>query len=510
MAARIKERVLAEKLGELRSALDDPRGAAPREWTPKALGKLAALIRGGDDAALFRVNPVRFAAENGIVESEAIDLFLHAARHGLFDMVWSLVCPTCGDAVESVHALERLPARFTCSLCAADAEAVLDDLVQVTFTVSPAVRDIAFHRPEALSIEDYHLKYHFDPGAALPGGARFVEELPKAVKGLSWVSPGQRRRLPLDVDEGSLVFADLLHHQGASLAVSGARADREQRLTLSFEGGKLRLDRSVIAPGPLLLTIENTTAQRSPLVILGRPPASPRPPLAFPPFLSGRRLLSTQTFRDLFCGEVIRGTGGIAVRDLTILFTDLDGSTALYEHLGDPQALSVVRQHFERLGRAIGSCAGACVKTIGDAVMASFLNPVDAVRAALEMNREIAGFNRSAAGGELVLKIGIHAGPCLAVTMNGRLDYFGQAVNVARRVQGLAGAGEIWVSGEVFGYPGVRALLKGKRVFGGKARLRGRSEPAPVYKIVPAAPAGADARQAVTASAAPAAARRAP
>ena len=165
---------------------------------------------------------------------------------------------------------------------------------------------------------------------------------------------------------------------------------------------------------------------------------------------------------------MIQGTEGIGVRDITILFTDLKGSTALYERIGDLKAFSLVHQHFDQLGRVITENSGAFVKTIGDAVMASFLSPVDAVKAGVEMIREIAKFNRSFTTRDVILKIGIHKGPCIAVTLNDRLDYFGQTVNVAARVQGLAGAEEIYVTEDVFSHPGVKTQLKGFRVFRGR------------------------------------------
>ncbi len=63
----------------------------------------------------------------------------------------------------------------------------------------------------------------------------------------------------------------------------------------------------------------------------------------------------------------------------------------------------------------------------------------------------------------MILKIGIHKGACIAVTLNDRLDYFGQTVNTASRVQGLAGAEEIYVTEEVFAFPGVKALSRAAR-----------------------------------------------
>jgi len=172
------------------------------------------------------------------------------------------------------------------------------------------------------------------------------------------------------------------------------------------------------------------------------------------PFLSGAELLSNQTFLDLFASETIVAGEGMAVRRLALLFTDLQGSTALYERIGDMKAFDLVRQHFGYLRESITGNCGALVKTIGDAVMASFIDPLDGLRAALEMRTRIAEFNLAGGGDLIASKIGLHAGACLAVTMNDRLDYFGQTVNIAARVQSLARANEIVVTDDVLSEPG--------------------------------------------------------
>ena len=106
-----------------------------------------------------------------------------------------------------------------------------------------------------------------------------------------------------------------------------------------------------------------------------------------------------------------------------------------------------MQQHFDRLQAVTGRHQGAIIKTIGDAVMAAFLNPEDAVKAALEMRETIAEFNRGQPDRALILKIGLHKGAAIAVTLNDRLDYFGQTVNIAARVQNLADADEILLVG---------------------------------------------------------------
>ena len=151
--------------------------------------------------------------------------------------------------------------------------------------------------------------------------------------------------------------------------------------------------------------------------------------------------------------------GGLAVKRLALLFTDIKGSTALYDRIGDLKAFNLVRQHFGVLRDVIAANHGALVKTIGDAVMASFHEPQSAIRAALDMLAQIRHFNDSAGEELITLKIGAHVGPCLAVTLNGRLDYFGQTVNLAARVQGLAAENEICLSDEMYSLTGAAYLL---------------------------------------------------
>ena len=187
------------------------------------------------------------------------------------------------------------------------------------------------------------------------------------------------------------------------------------------------------APGKIVFNVENATSELGLVCIAQLPPGFDITtiPLKFVPFLNGKRVLTTQTFRDLFRSEVIKASEGIGVKNITLLFTDLKGSTELYERIGDLNAFSLVQRHFERLLDVTVRNNGAIIKTIGDAVMASFLKPADAVKAALAMRNEIAAFNAEQADRALILKIGIHTGPAIAVTLNDRLDYFGQNVRTS-------------------------------------------------------------------------------
>jgi len=178
------------------------------------------------------------------------------------------------------------------------------------------------------------------------------------------------------------------------------------------------------------------------------------------PFLTAKHLLTNQTFRDLYRTDTLDIDQRLKITNLTFLFTDLKGSTDLYERVGDLVAFDLVRNHFLALNEIVADESGAVVKTIGDAVMATFPTPDRAVAAALRMRDAMADLNRHRNSEDLLLKIGIHEGPCLAVNLNERQDYFGQTVNIASRVQGLAATRSILTTAPVVNNPGASAILK--------------------------------------------------
>jgi class 3 adenylate cyclase len=240
-----------------------------------------------------------------------------------------------------------------------------------------------------------------------------------------------------------------------------------------------------LRPGPLRLSVENRTDSRVlPGVwlanatlhhLLGRRR----------PFLTAKRLLTNQTFRDIYRTDTLDVDQRLKITSLTFLFTDLKGSTELYERVGDLAAYDLVRAHFGVLQEIVAAEAGAVVKTIGDAVMATFPTPDRALAAALRMRGAMQALNSEREGQDLLLKIGLHEGPCLAVTLNDRQDYFGQTVNIASRVQNLADSQSIFATGTVVEDELASRLLKssGLSPRPQRAALRGLAGEMNLYEI---------------------------
>jgi class 3 adenylate cyclase len=198
--------------------------------------------------------------------------------------------------------------------------------------------------------------------------------------------------------------------------------------------------------------------------------------------LTADRVTALQAFRDLFSEQVLRPGDEVAVARVTLLFTDLKRSTDLYGSVGDAAAYQLVRDHFAFLGGIVRRHDGALVKTIGDAIMAAFTAPADALAAALDIQRELAAFNE-AESRDLAIKLGLHEGPCIVVTLNGRLDYFGTTVNMAARLQGQSEGGDIVLSQAVAADPAVAALLSGLDCGAETTALKGFDSPVAFHRI---------------------------
>jgi class 3 adenylate cyclase len=201
--------------------------------------------------------------------------------------------------------------------------------------------------------------------------------------------------------------------------------------------------------------------------------------------LTAHEATTMQAFRDLFAGAALRPGDQVAIARIAFLFTDIKGSSDLYNRVGDARAYGVVREHYAVLTRAVREHDGCVVKTIGDAVMAAFTDPAAALDAALAIRDEIAAFNRQIADeagspGEanvaIIVKLGLHCGPCIAVTLNDRLDYFGRTVNLAARLQNESEGGDIVVSEALAAEPGVAERLARLAPAAETAQVKGFAE----------------------------------
>ena len=407
-------------------------------------GRLAALVSGGQDNDVERIRPLALARRWAVPERDTIELCLQAVRDGILESRWDILCPRCRGAQITATSLDRLPTAAHCESCNIGYDRDFAQNVELSFHPAPSVRPV--------TEGEFCL---FGPMSTPHVAAQLRLE------------PGARRALPAGFAPGAWRYRTLEPGGQADLAVGSEGIPAAIVTADGVEAGP---------PAAGELVLENRDSRPRTVVVESRRWVEDA--------LTAHRVTTMQAFRDLFAGDVLRPGDEVAIAQIALLFTDLSGSTALYERIGDAAAYRLVREHFAFLARTIRAHDGAIVKTIGDAVMAAFAEPADAVRAAVAVQAEVAAFNGQQGGEGIAIKMGVHAGHCIAVTLNDRLDYFGRMVNLAARLQGLARSGEVLLSGVLADDPKVREVLAG--VASGTreaATVRGMERPVDVLRL---------------------------
>ena len=414
-------------------------------------GRLTRYIEGASDDGCRRIRPYALADAWGEHRETALRLCLHATRLGLLELTWDLICPLCRGAKDRVSSLASLRAQAHCSSCNIQFDANFDRSVEVTFRPSQQVRQV----PE----ESYCV-----------GGPA---NTPHIVAQRS-LAPGEYAEIPLELDEGAYRLRGPQIVASALLDVGPAYPSM-QTLPFSLSQREITPQRAEVSPGSVQLDIQNS-AEVELLLILER--------VRWPDdAVTAAEVTALQDFRDLFSSEVLAPEEQFEVRHLAFMFTDLRSSTALYRDRGDAPAYVLVREHFQVIYRQVALHHGAVVKTIGDAVMAVFREPGDALAAGLDIHRD---FTTEVAGHlDLALKIGVHAGPCMAVNLNGRVDYFGTTVNTAVRLEGHSLGGDVVVRADLIEDPNVAQVLaeQGTHVERGTAELKGFDQLVEICRI---------------------------
>ena len=296
---------------------------------------------------------------------------------------------------------------------------------------------------------------------------------------------GEKAVLSLQLPAQFIIVFEPVTHSAQFIDVQGEPTKERQQLSLIYNKAHAPTGTTTMRPGPLRLALDNQADVRVLPSIFIAADGLHHLLGNRKPFLTAKRMLTNQTFRDVYKADNLSIDQRLKITSLTFLFTDLKGSTALYERVGDLAAFDLVRAHFHALLEIISSEKGAVVKTIGDAVMATFNKPEHALDAGLRMRAAMTALNLQRGTEDLIVKIGIHEGPCLAVMLNDRQDYFGQTVNIAARVQSLSTRQEIHITGPVIDSPAVVTILAREAItpIQKQAALRGIADKIVVYEI---------------------------
>lgn len=429
---------------ETRSKVD--RMVAEIEATPNGhdlARRLADHVLSAQEVDLWHLRPIGLARDWAVPERHAIELCLQAVKAGLLELRWDILCPRCRVAKAWAGGLDRLPTGAHCSSCNIDYDRDFSKNVEASFRPAPAIRALEsgeYCMWGPMSVPHVRAQIHLAQGESreLPG------RLVNGPYRLRTLEPGPE----CDVEHNRDHFPALIITDDAVSAGFAAPT------------GMLRFENRSNRPHVAIIESRHWVAD----------------------CLTADRVTALQAFRDLFSEDVLRPGDEVTVGRVTLLFSDLKASTALYQQIGDAAAYHLVRDHFAFMADIIRSHDGAVVKTIGDAVMAAFAKPENGLRAALAIQRDIANAKTTQA---IIIKLGLHQGPSIAVTLNDRLDYFGSTVNMAARLQGQSAGGDIVLSQEMIDDPAVAPALAGLTPQADRAALKGFAEPLTFYRVMP-------------------------
>jgi class 3 adenylate cyclase len=432
--------------------------------------KLATLVLSGHPRVVDRMRPFALARAWNEDRIATLRLFLHAAREGLLDMSWDLVCPGCRGTGPRVKELKDLKGDAHCPSCQIRIDSAFERSVELAFRPAPAVRDV-----QVLTFctggpaKTPHVVFQ---RRIAPAGRASVD-LKLAPGTYRLRGPGLKGTSALEVAEG----------ETAGTVAFTARSDGLVPATASARSETIAISIANETTEEQLAVLEST-AWRDDAVTA-----------AF--------VVTVEEFRSAFPFQVLAPGVQVGAGRVAILFTDLKSSTECYERLGDGRAYTLVHEHFDVLRKAVANHGGTIVKTIGDAVMASFADPAHGLQACFDIHAGIASYNAiNKPPVPVIVKLAFHAGPCLIVNENERLDYFGRTVNVAARLEKESKGGDVIVTDELLLDPAVRKVLEGishtvERFDAGLKGVEGRFK---LARLVPgeAAPVGEVVRSAAS------------
>jgi class 3 adenylate cyclase len=414
-----------------------------------AIDALEAHFALSDERDLATLRPFELADQYGVARKMMLRTCLAAARAGLFNLKWDVICPSCRGTPNAFDSLTDVRADLHCPSCNIPYGPQFDRSVEVTFNARPLGRGVD---PPLYCIASPHRSAHVLAQTAVAARGNATIELD--------LVPGV-----YDVNAVGVALTPFVVTGNASASRSTARVTAD---AVEFPHETV--------PGPATIAIENGL-DRETIVRIERGRWNDR-------IATAAHVTAMQEFRDLFSSEVLAPGLELGIESMAILFTDLVGSTAMYSRAGDAPAFRLVTDHFAVIREIFDRRGGAIVKTIGDAVMGVFTDPAACLEAALEIDGAVRAIEHG--GVPLRLRVGLHYGPCIAMRANDRLDYFGTTVNLAARLEAQAGAGEVVLASTVAARDDVARVLAGalRKTQSEAVPVKGFTQPVEIVRIL--------------------------
>ena len=266
------------------------------------------------------MRPIPLAKQWKADSEQVLRLFLYATKAGILNLSWNLICPNCRVSKASYTSLSQLEPQFHCDLCGINYDANFGKYVELYFSVHPSIR-LSFD--QSYCVGGPMISPHVKVQKVIPKGKNGLLNLPKGIQGLRLRIIQANHVLPvMEQLGGSLQQRD---------SVRSNMAGPVSSLSVGSENSTVTIHN--VSPDDIVVVLEQDEWSKD--------------------TVTAAKVTAMQEFRDLFSSEVLAPGQQVGIENVTVLFSDLQGSTSLYETIGDANAYGQVRRHFDILTKAI-------------------------------------------------------------------------------------------------------------------------------------------------------------
>ncbi len=412
-----RKRLLDERLDRLSQSVSDPRIA---ESLGSYLGEAPAQELG-------RIRPLGLAAAFDLDGDQFLEGCLQAAKEGLLDLHWDILCPTCRISSTVAQSLQEVKNHSRCEVCDLDFDVDLVNSVELIFRAHAEIREV-------------------DVATYCIGGPEHSPHVVLQVR----MAPGERVELTPLLTEGRYLLRSAQLTTNYELRVLPAKGTTHTEFVLSPDQGPRGV--SQLRAGRNLLAVTNDY-DREIVIRLERS-------IPMTGVVTAAQATALPAFRELFPHEVLKSGELITVSTVTLLGMDIADADRVFEELGDAEAFAALQRFRDRLSEHAGKHAGSIIKVAGTEILCTFETPGDALNAVAAMAREMGSGDTSGGSMDVQWRAGMHRGTALATSSSGELDYFGRTVHLTQRLTRLAGGGELLLTETVAADPQIVAWLQ--------------------------------------------------
>lgn len=389
-----------------------------------------ALIRElkqAPDSDLATMRPYALADKHVLARPSMLSLLSSAAKAGLLERDWLATCTACQRWSKRLHSLSELTNKVLCSRCGESFSVALDNNVEIIFRPTPSIHKIDLTSENPLNPRwnpEVLVRQTLKPNGVMVLGTQLL--------------PGSYAVHSHNADPDSWAHFTVKEKGPGEISCEIAESGFDVIQKPHRSESKLRLTNRT--KDNELFVLEETVwrKQRCPALAA----------------------LCCQAFREAFPDEHPPAEHPFPIKDLTILVSDIAGSSAICKNLGDHEAFLQFAKILQEQANVIGQHEGSVAKVSGDAIFACFPRPELALQAALTIRSQVALYLSLSQGAiETELKMGIHKGPCLAVNLANLFDIFGATVCATSGLMNICQPGQLLATEAVMSEKSVQELI---------------------------------------------------